>query len=243
MGKLRIIPRLDIKNYNLVKTINLDGLRVLGEPNKFAKDYYKDGADELLFLDSVARLYGRNSIGKIISNLSKDIFIPVTVGGGIRSVKDASNLFKSGADKIAINTAALERPKLIQKLSNEFGSQAIVLSIEAKKYKENKWMAYKNNGRDNSNIDVVDWVKKASALGAGEILLTSIDNEGMFKGLDFDLYNTVSKVTNIPIILGGGANNLENIIQASNKGLDGVAISGLFHYKKISINSLKKNFK
>ena len=104
-------------------------------------------------------------------------------------------------------------------------------------------MAYKNNGRDNSNIDVVDWVKKASALGAGEILLTSIDNEGMFKGLDFDLYNTVSKVTNIPIILGGGANNLENIIQASNKGLDGVAISGLFHYKKISINSLKKNFK
>ena len=243
MGKLRIIPRLDIKNYNLVKTINLDGLRVLGEPNKFAKDYYKGGADELLFLDSVASLYGRNSIGKIISNLSKDIFIPVTVGGGIRSVKDASNLFKSGADKIAINTAALERPKLIQKLSNEFGSQAIVLSIEAKKYKENKWMAYKNNGRDNSNIDVVDWVKKASALGAGEILLTSIDNEGMFKGLDFDLYNTVSKVTNIPIILGGGANNLENIIQASNKGLDGVAISGLFHYKKISINSLKKNFK
>ena len=242
MGKLRIIPRLDIKNSNLVKTINLDGLRVLGEPNKFAKDYYKNGADELLFLDSVASLYGRNSIGKIISNLSKDIFIPVTVGGGIRSIKDASILFKSGADKIAINTAALESPQLIQKLSNEFGSQAIVLSIEAKKYKNNKWIAFKNNGRDNSNTDVVDWVKKASALGAGEILLTSIDNEGMFKGLDFDLYNAVSKVTNIPIILGGGANSLDNIIQANNKGLDGVAISGLFHYKKISINSLKKKF-
>ena len=198
MGKLRIIPRLDIKNYNLVKTINLDGLRVLGEPNKFAKDYYKGGADELLFLDSVASLYGRNSIGKIISNLSKDIFIPVTVGGGIRSVKDASNLFKSG-HKIAINTAALET-KINTKLSNEF-VQAIVLSIEAKKYKENKWMAYKNNEETTLILMLLTGLK-ASALGAGEILLTSIDNEGMFKGLDFDLYNTVSKV-NIPI-LGGG---------------------------------------
>ena len=240
MGKIRIIPRLDIKNLNLVKTINLDGLRVLGEPNKFAKDYYRDGADELLFLDSVASLYGRNSIGEIISELSKDIFIPITVGGGIRSVKDASILFKSGADKIAINTAALESPKLIQKLSNEFGSQAIVLSIEAKKYDDNKWIAYKNNGRDTSNIDVIHWTKKASELGAGEILLTSIDNEGMFTGLDFDLYNAVSKVTNIPIILGGGASSLENIIKAKNKGLDGVAISGLFHYKKILIKNLKK---
>tara|TARA_B110000285_G_C15132449_1_gene624575 strand:+ start:2163 stop:2891 length:729 start_codon:yes stop_codon:yes gene_type:complete len=240
MAKIRIIPRLDIKNSNLIKTINLDGLKVIGNPNKFAIDYYKKGADELLFMDSVASLYGRNNIAEIITGLSKDIFIPITVGGGIRSIKDALAMFKSGADKISINTAAIENPKLIKELSKEFGSQSLVISIEAKKIGKAKWVAFKHNGRDNTNLDVVEWAKKATDNGAGEILITSIDNEGLNTGLDFDLFKEILIKIKIPIILGGGFRSLKDATTAKKLKVDAIAISGALHYKKINIKDIKK---
>ena len=240
MPTTRIIPRLDIKNHNLVKTINLDGLRVLGDPNAFAIKYYNQGADELLFMDSVASLYGRNNMGEIIAKLSKDIFIPITVGGGIRSVKDALNMFKSGADKISINTAAIDKPKLIKELSNEFGSQSLVISIEAKKIREKKWVAYKHNGRDSSNLDVIEWAKKSVDNGAGEILLTSIDNEGLNTGLDFDLFKEVSKNITVPVILGGGLGSLKDVTAAKKNKVDAIVTAGVLHYDKISIKEMKQ---
>jgi len=240
MPKIRIIPRMDIKNLNLVKTINLDGLRVVGDPNKIAINYYNNSADELLFLDTVASLYGRNNVGDIISKLSKNVFIPITVGGGIRSLKDAFSMFKSGADKIAVNTAAIENKVFLNRLSKEFGSQSIVISIDAKKMSDNKWRAFINNGRDDSGLDVVEWSKQAEDKGAGEILLTSVDNEGTYKGLDFNLFKNISAEVNIPIILGGGFSSLDDLERAKKMSVDALSISGALHYKKFTIKSIKQ---
>ena len=156
---MRIIARLDIKNQNLIKGINLEGLRIVGEPNKFALKYYNEGIDEIIFMDSVASLYGRNNLYDIISKASKDIFIPITVGGGIRSIDDASKAFRSGADKVAVNTAAVENNNLINQLSEKFGSQSVVLSVEAKKIKQNNWEVFTNNGRQETGLSVIDWIK------------------------------------------------------------------------------------
>lgn len=240
MSKIRIIPRMDIKNSNLVKTIKLDGLRVIGDPNKIAINYYNNLADELLFLDTVASLYGRNNVSQIISELSKNVFIPITVGGGIRSLNDALSMFKSGADKIAVNTAAIKKKNFLNNLSKEFGSQSIVISIDAKKIENKKWRAFINNGRDDSGLDVIEWSKQAADKGAGEILLTSIDNEGTYKGLDFDLFKSVSAQVKIPIILGGGFGSLEDLAIAKKMNVDALSISGALHYKKFSIKNIKK---
>ena len=169
---MRIISRLDIKNQNLIKGINLEGLRVVGEPNKYALKYYNEGVDEIIFMDVVASLYGRNNLFDIISKASKDIFIPITVGGGIRSIDDAIKAFKSGADKVAVNTAAVENNNLINQLSEKFGSQSIVLSVEAKKIKQDYWEVFTNNGRQETGLNVIEWVKNCENRGAGEILLT-----------------------------------------------------------------------
>ncbi|MBD1171187.1 imidazole glycerol phosphate synthase cyclase subunit, partial [Pelagibacterales bacterium SAG-MED04] len=168
MRKLRIIPRLDIKGENLIKGIQLEGVRVIGNPNIFAKKYYNNGADELLYMDAVASLYGRNNLKELIKKAVKDVFIPITVGGGIRSIEDAYDILRSGADKIAINTAAVIRPNLIKELSNEFGSQSIVVSIEAKQQSKFDWEVYVESGREKTGIKVFDWIKKAESLGAGE---------------------------------------------------------------------------
>ncbi len=238
MEYLRIIPRLDIKSGNLIKGINLEGLRVLGDPNKFALEYYNQNADELLFMDVVATLYGRNNLEKTIREISKDIFIPITVGGGIRNIDDASRMFENGADKIALNTAVLNNNKLLEDLVKKFGSQNIIVSIEAKNISEKLWHAYTHNGREKTNINVIDWIKKINLIGAGEILLTSIDKEGMRKGFDIKLAQEASKSSNIPLIISGGMGSLEHLKDIVNM-VDAICVADALHYKRYSIQDIK----
>lgn len=240
MRKIRLIGRLDIKNSNLIKAINLEGLRIVGKPNGYAKKYYQDGIDELIFMDSVATLYNRNSLSDIIKNVTKDIFVPITVGGGIRSLKDAKNILNCGADKVAINTAAVKNPDFINQLAKAIGSQSVVLSIEAKKRDKNFWEVYTNNGRDPSGLDVISWIKKATDLGAGEILLTSVDKEGTRKGYDIELMSAASGITDVPIIASGGLGELNHLTEVISQGkIDAVAVADAIHYKRISIKDLK----
>lgn len=238
MNYLRIIPRLDIKGDNLIKGINLEGLRVIGKPNKFAIDYYKQGADELLFMDVVATLYGRNNLEKTIREISKDIFIPITVGGGIRNIDDAKRMFDNGADKIAINTAVIKNPKILENLVNKFGSQNIIVSVEAKKLENGKWMAYTHNGREKTNKDVINWIKEAEKIGAGEILLTSVDREGMRKGFDAFLARSAYEILKIPLIISGGMGDTSHLEEVKNY-VDGICIADALHYKRHNIKEIK----
>ena len=241
MRKIRLIPRLDIKGENLIKGIQLEGLRVIGDPNKFAKKYYDLGADEILYMDAVASLYGRNNLGTLIKKTTKDVFIPITVGGGIRSVKDAYDIFISGADKIALNTAAVTDPQLISDLVKKFGSQSIVISIEAKKISTNDWEVFTECGREKTGIKVIDWVKRCVRLGAGEILLTSIDKEGMLNGYDIDLIKVVSNEIEIPLIASGGMSKANDILGAVIEGgADAISMASVLHYNKVSLKEIRK---
>ena len=201
MNYKRIIPRINIKGENVVKTINLEGLKVLGDPNDFSLNYFNEGADEIIFMDVVATLYNRNNLHDIIKKISNNIFIPITVGGGIRSIDDAKILFENGADKVAINTAAIMNPNLITNFIEIFGAQNLVLSIEAKKelIKINGYVL-PTQAREKTNIDVIEWIKKTVNLGVGEILLTSIDNEGLSDGFDIDLVKSAGKICKVPLI-------------------------------------------
>ena len=240
MKNTRIIARLDVKNSNLIKSINLEGLKVVGNPNDFAKKYYDQGVDELLFMDCVATLYGRNNLSEIISQSTKDIFVPIAVGGGIRTVQDAQNLLKSGADKVAINTAAVQNPNFISELANVIGSQSIVLSIEAKK-RNNFWEVYTSNGRDPTGKNVIDWVKESEKLGAGEVLLTSVDQEGTRKGFDIDLIKSVTNSIRLPVICSGGygeTTHAKKLIE--NCEVDAIAIADAFHYSRATVREIKK---
>lgn len=240
MQNTRVIARLDIKGPNLIKGIHLEGLRVLGEPHDFAKKYYKEGIDEILYIDIVASLYGRSKLTDIVKNAAKDVFVPLTVGGGIRNIEDVRDLLRAGADKVAISTAAIENPDLIRDVSRVFGSQCMVLSIEAKKQSESSWEVYTNSGREKTNIDAVEWAKKGESLGAGEILLTSIDAEGTRKGFDIDLIRAVTGVVNIPVIASGGMGKPQDLIDAVNLGgVKAVAMADILHYQRDSISSIK----
>ncbi len=237
---IRVIPRLDIKGPNLIKGINLEGLRIIGDPNIFALKYYKHGADEIIFMDTVASLYGRNNLTEVLKKTAKDIFIPITVGGGIRNKNDAERILKNGADKIAINTAAVKKPKLITELASQFGSQSIVLSIEAKKNHDH-WEVYTHNGREKTGIDVLEWIKNAIDLGVGEILITSVDNEGTRNGLDLDLIKSASKICTVPIIISGGLGKLDHLDNLfSTTRVDGVAVASMLHYNVTNIQTIKK---
>jgi len=240
MRNIRVIARLDIKNNYLIKGIHLEGLRKLGNPYDFAQNYFKSGIDEIIYMDSVASLYNRNSLNEIIQETSKNIFIPITVGGGIRSIDDAYKILRSGADKIAINTAAIENLRLVEDLSNRFGSSTIVISVEAKKKENNIWEAYTNNGREKTGLDVIKWSIEAEKLGAGEILLTSVDKEGTGKGFDYELIKEVSSKIYIPLIASGGMgdiNHFEKVVKYSQ--CDGVAIADMLHYSKIKVDDIK----
>ncbi len=239
MNNIRIIPRLDIKGKKLIKGVNLEGLRVIGDPQEFARKYYSSGADELLYMDAVASLYDRNSLEEIVSYTAKNIFIPFTVGGGIRCLDDATRLLRSGADKVAVNTAAISRPTLITDIANKFGSQAMVLSVEAKKIEKDKWEAYVNNGRDKTGLDVIDWVKEGVERGAGEILLTSIDREGTRKGYEIELISNVSKQISVPLIVSGGMGDASDMIDAIKIGhADAIAMADILHYNRATIRDL-----
>lgn len=234
---LRLIPRLDIKGPNLIKSVQLEGLRVLGNPKDFANRYYQEGADELLLMDSVASLYGRNNLTSLISEVAKDIFIPVTVGGGIRSLEDASEALLSGADKVAVNTGAVENPNLIHALSRRFGSQSIVLSIDAKLI-NNEWEVLTEMGRQKTNLSVKKWVAIGAELGAGEILLTSIDREGTRTGFDLKLITEIAAMVRVPIIVSGGMGKLEDLLSVAPLA-DGVAIADLLHYQRTSLRQVR----
>lgn len=240
MKNIRVIARLDVKGPNLVKGIHLEGLRKLGDSNSFAVKYYNEGIDEIIYMDIVASLYNRNNLMDIVKRTSQDVFIPITVGGGIRSVDNVKEILRAGADKVAINTAAIKNPELVREVSQKFGSQCMVLSIEAKKTGEKKWEAYYDNGREKSGIDVVEWAVRGYESGAGEILLTSVDMEGTGKGFDYELVKAVSSVVPIPVIAGGGMGNMDDFEKIVKYGLaDAVAIADMLHYDKLSLKEIK----
>lgn len=227
----RIVARLDVKGPNLVKGIHLEGLRVLGMPDDFAHYYCSEGIDELLYIDIVASLYNRNSILDLISRTAKEVFIPLTVGGGLRSIEDIKSALRAGADKVSINTAAIKSPMLIRDASKYFGSSTIVVSIEAIRHPDGKYVAYFHHGRENSGLDAVDWAQRAEELGAGEILLTSVDNEGTGKGYDLDLVHAVYSKISIPLIACGGAGRKEHVRDLLLTGeTSAVARSSILHY-------------
>lgn len=240
MRKIRLIARLDIKGPNLIKGIHLEGLRVIGSPNAHAVRYYHQGADELIYMDCVASLYGRNSLGDIVQSAAKDVFIPITVGGGIRSVDDATYLLRSGADKVAVNTAAVANPRLISDIARRFGSQCMVISVEAKHIGPDRWEAYTDNGREKTGLDVVAWVKQAVALGAGEVLLTSVDREGTRKGFDVALLKAVTQEVGVPVIASGGMGKPEHLLDAvQNGGADAVAMADILHYGRATVGDIR----
>ncbi len=242
MKKVRIIPRLDVKGANVVKGIQMEGLRVVGKPEELAKKYCREGADELIYMDIVASLYSRDNLLQIVERATEnEIFVPITVGGGIRSIEDINKTLRSGADKVAINTAAVKNPALLRDAARIFGSSTIVLSLEAKKISEGKWEAYTDNGREKTGLDAIAWVKKAVELGAGEILVTSVDRDGTGKGFDMELINAITEAVPVPIIVSGGAGKIEHIQECMNNwGIDGIAIASLLHYNTVNLAELKE---
>ena len=240
MKTARIIPRLDIKGPNLVKGIHLEGLRVLGKPADYAKYYYKQGADELLFMDVVASLYERNSMHNIISETAKSIFIPITVGGGLRSISDIKDVLRVGADKVCLNTAAINNPQLIKEASRMFGSSTIVIAIEAIKESDGRYLAYTDNGREFTGVDVFEWAQKVDDLGAGEIVITSVDREGTGQGFDLELVSRIANIVGIPVIAHGGAGKKEDVVEVLKQGnVSAAMISSLLHYHFIKENESK----
>lgn len=231
MKTIRIIPRLDIKGPNLVKGIHFEGLRVLGNPNDYANEYYNNFADELMYVDIVASLYERNSLSQIISETAKEIFIPITVGGGLRSIEDITQVLKVGADKISLNTAAIKNPNLIREASLSFGSSTIVVAIEAIKDSKGKYLAYTDNGREFTGRDVFEWAQEVEDLGAGEIIISSVDKEGTGEGFDIELTKMISNAVSIPVIAHGGAGSISDVIDVINIGnADAVSIASILHY-------------
>jgi imidazole glycerol-phosphate synthase subunit HisF len=228
---IRIIPRLDIKGPNLVKGVHLEGLRVLGKPEHFARYYYETGADELMFMDAVASLYGRNSLDDIISKTAKEIFIPMTVGGGLRSVQDIRTVLRAGADKVSINTAAIKRPDIIREAAWEFGSSTIIVSIEARQKGNGTYEIYTDYGREPAEMDAFEWALKTVDLGAGEIMVTSIDRDGTGKGFDLELIRKIADAVPVPVIASGGAGRLPHVSEVVAQGkADAISLASMLHY-------------
>lgn len=241
---IRIIPRLDIKGPNLVKGIHLEGLRVLGSPEDFARLYYENGADELFFQDVVASLYDRNSLTDIISKTASEIFIPLTVGGGLRTIEDIKTVLRAGADKVAINTAATKNYQFIREAARNFGSSTIVVAIEAIKQNDGRYLAYTDNGREYTGLEVISWAKKVEELGAGEICLTSVDRDGTGAGFDIELIKMVTDNVSIPVIAHGGGGSISDIEKVILHGkADAVAIASILHYgiKNSSYEKIEQN--
>jgi len=235
MKSIRIIPRLDIKGPNLVKGIHLEGLRVLGKPQEFAEFYYEQGADELMFMDVVASLYERNSLKEIITATARKIFIPLTVGGGLRTLQDMKEVLRAGADKVSLNTAAIKNPDIIRDASLEFGASTIVVTIEAIQGSDGKYLAYTDNGRDYTGIEVLEWAQRVESLGAGELVITSVDKEGTGEGYDIELTKMIAQNVSIPVIAHGGAGKITNIHDVIKKGrADAITLASMLHYQFIT---------
>jgi imidazole glycerol phosphate synthase glutamine amidotransferase subunit len=236
----RISARLDVKGSRLIKGIRYEGLRVVGDLQEAALRYSSEGADELLYLDTVASLYGRNSLGEILRAISKEVFVPITAGGGVRSVDDAAYLLSSGADKIALNTAAIKNPKLISEVASNFGSQSVVVSIQARRLNSSKWEAMIEAGREPTGKDVLDWISEAQQAGAGEILLTSVDQDGTCLGPDKELIMQASSLVTVPLIVSGGFGECSDIYEFLKlSSISCVAIGAALHYEKLNISEIK----
>lgn len=241
MAKIRIIPRLDVKGPNVVKPVMTEALRVVGNPKTFANQYYKEGADEIIYMDIVASLYGRNLDFDQLRTVTEGIFIPFTVGGGIRSIQDINNVLRAGADKVAINTYSVSHPNLLKEAVETFGAQCIVLSVDAKKQSDGSWEAYTDGGRERTSKDVISWVKQAIEQGVGEILVASIDRDGTRSGYEIDLVRKISSFAPIPVIAHGGAGSFESFYDVIvGGGADAVSASSVFHYNELTIGQVKK---
>ena len=237
---IRLIARLDVKGENLIKGVHLEGLRVIGAPQEYARKYYEQGADELIYMDIVASLYGRSNLVEIVRRTAHDVFVPLTVGGGIRSIDDVTELLRAGADKVAINTAAVHRPELISEVAKRFGSQCMVLSIEAKQRAAGHWEVYTDCGREHTGLDAVAWARRAAALGAGEVLVTSIDREGTRKGFDVNLTRAIADAVDVPVIASGGYGSdkhLQAVVEQG--GADAVAIADALHYNRTTLKNVR----
>ena len=236
----RIIPCLDVNKGRVVKGVNFVDLKDAGDPVEIAKAYDAAGADELVFLDITASSDGRNTTVDLVRKVAERVFIPFTVGGGIRSIDDFKVLLREGADKISVNSAAIDRPELIREAAEKFGSQCVVLAIDAKRRPGGGWNIYKHGGRLDTGLDAIEWAKKAEALGAGEILLTSMDCDGTKSGYDIELTRAISDAVSIPVIASGGAGTLEHFYDALTEGgADAALAASLFHYKELEISQVK----
>lgn len=237
---MRVIARIDVKNEYVIKGIHLEGVRKIGDPNEMAVRYYRQGADEILFMDAVASLYNRNNLFSVIERSCRDVFIPITVGGGIRSLEDIRRALCSGADKVAINTAAVKRPELIREASEKIGSQSLIGSIEAKRV-GSEWEAYMDNGRERTGLDAVRWARRLEELGAGEILVTSVDREGTRQGFDAELAVRICEAVRVPVILSGGLGSLEHLDALLDRVTPGaIATAAAVHYQRLSFDEIKQ---
>lgn len=236
---VRTIARLDLKGLDLINTVQMEGLRKVGSPREAAVSYYKAGADEILLLDIVASLYKRNNLVSVIESITRDVFIPVTVGGGIRKLDDVQALLNSGADKVAINSAAVRRPELLGEVAEKYGSQCLVLSIEAKSAGPGAWEVYIDGGREATGLQVSDWVQTAEHLGVGEILVTSIDREGTKRGFDIELLEQVLRVSSCPVIISGGFGNFRHFDHSTLCSASGIAFADCLHTNRFQISEIK----
>jgi cyclase len=237
----RIIPCLDVTGGRVVKGVNFVGLRDAGDPVELAERYNLQGADELVFLDITASSDARDILAEVVAKTARKVFIPLTVGGGIRSVADARKIILSGADKVSVNTAAVHRPDLIRELSEEFGAQATVLAIDARRINENKWNVYTMGGRHDERIDAVEWSQRGESLGAGEILITSMDTDGVQTGFDCVLTRAIAEATTVPVIASGGAGRPEDFVTVLTDGkADAALAASIFHYGKYTVSDLKR---
>lgn len=237
----RIIPCLDVTGGRVVKGVNFVGLRDAGDPVELAERYNSQGADELVFLDITASSDARDTMADVVARTARRVFIPLTVGGGIRSLADARKILLSGADKVSVNTAAVRRPELIHELSEEFGAQAVVLAIDARRAEVGRWNVYTKGGRVDEGIDTVEWARRGQELGAGEILLTSMDTDGVQTGFDCELTRAVAAATTIPVIASGGAGKPEDFAEVLSSGqADAALAASIFHYGKYTVGDLKR---
>jgi imidazole glycerol-phosphate synthase subunit HisF len=237
----RIIPCLDVTGGRVVKGVHFVNLRDAGDPVELAARYNQEGADELVFLDITASSDARQIMANVVANTARQVFIPLAVGGGIRSVADARNILLAGADKVSVNTAAVRRPELIAELSQEFGAQAVVLAIDARRRAPGAWTVYTRGGRDDEGLDAITWAARGEALGAGEILLTSMDTDGVAHGFDCELTRAVSRATHIPVIASGGAGQPEDFLRVLTDGeADAALAASVFHYGTLRISDLKE---
>ena len=239
----RIIPCLDVNNGRVVKGVNFVGLKDAGDPIEVAKRYNDEGADELCFLDITASSDGRDTIVHVVEEVAKQLFIPLTVGGGIRKIDDISKLLNVGCDKVSLNSSAVDNPNLIYEAANKFGSQCIVVAIDVKKNDKGSYNVFIHGGRKDTGLDAIQWAKKVYDLGAGEILLTSMDSDGTKAGYDLNITSAISNSVQIPVIASGGAGTMEHILQAFKNGADAALAASIFHYKEIEIMKLKEFLK